>query len=62
MATDVKPICTKRDYEAALKELEILWGAKVGTADGDRLDLLATLIDAYESEYYPMDPPGPINR
>src|SRR5213082_167529 len=60
MATDVKPIRTKRDYEAALKEVERLWGAKAGTMRGDRLDVLATLIDAYEAEHYPMDPPEPI--
>jgi len=60
MATDVKPIRTKRDYEGALKEVERLWGAKMGTRDGDRLDVLATLIDVYEAEHYPMDPPDPI--
>jgi len=60
MAGEVRPIRTKRDYEAALKEVERLWGAKAGTRDGDRLDVLATLIDAYEAEHYPMDPPDPI--
>jgi HTH-type transcriptional regulator/antitoxin HigA len=56
----IKPIRTKKDYEAALAELEKLWGAKSGTAAGDRLDVLATLIDAYEAEHFPMDPPDPI--
>src|SRR6516164_3902640 len=60
MAAEVRPIRTKRDYEAALKEAERLWGAKHGTREGDRLDVLATLIDAYEAEHYPMDPPDPI--
>jgi HTH-type transcriptional regulator/antitoxin HigA len=60
MAGEIKPIRTKRDYEAALKEIERLWGTKAGTRDGDRLDVLATLIDAYETEHYPMDPPDPI--
>jgi HTH-type transcriptional regulator/antitoxin HigA len=60
MAVEVRPIRTERDYEAALKEVERLWGAKVGTREGDRLDVLATLIDAYEAEHYPMDPPDPI--
>jgi HTH-type transcriptional regulator/antitoxin HigA len=59
-ATEIKPIRTKRDYEAALAEIERLWGAKAGTSDGDRLDVLATLIDVYEAEHYPMDPPDPI--
>ena len=56
----IKPIRTKKDYEAALDELETLWGAKSGTMAGDRLDVLATLIDAYETENFPMDPPDPI--
>ena len=56
----IKPIRTKKDYEAALAELEKLWGGKSGTAAGDRLDVLATLIDAYEAEHVPMDPPDPI--
>jgi HTH-type transcriptional regulator/antitoxin HigA len=60
MAGEVRPIRNKRDYEAALKEVERIWGAKTGTRDGDRLDVLATLIDAYETEHYPMDPPDPI--
>jgi HTH-type transcriptional regulator / antitoxin HigA len=60
MAAEVRPIRTKRDHEAALKEVERLWGAKAGTPRGDRLDVLATLIDAYEAEHYPMDPPDPI--
>src|SRR5437868_8350420 len=60
MAAEVRPIRTKRDYEAALREVERLWGAKTGTSDGDHLDVLATLIDAYEAEHYPMDPPDPI--
>jgi HTH-type transcriptional regulator/antitoxin HigA len=60
MKNSVTPIRTERDYEAALKEVERLWGAKTGTPDGDRLDVLATLIEAYEDKHYPMDPPDPI--
>src|SRR5258706_10343660 len=60
MRAEVKAIRSGSDYEAELKEVERLWGAKSGTRDGDRLDVLATLIDAYESEHYPMDPPDPI--
>src|SRR6201987_6477237 len=60
MAAEVQPIRTRRDHEAALGEVERLWGAKAGTPEGDRLDVLATLIDAYEAEHYPMDPPDPI--
>ena len=58
--SDVKPIRTEADYEAALIEVERLWGAKAGTPRGDRLDVLATLIDAYETQHFPMDPPDPI--
>jgi HTH-type transcriptional regulator/antitoxin HigA len=57
---EVKPIRTEQDYAAALAEVERLWGAKAGTAEGDRLDVLATLIDAYEAEHDPIDPPDPI--
>ena len=60
MATELKPIRTEVDYEAALEEVGLLWGAKSGSAEGDRLDVLATLIDAYEAQHYPMDPPDPI--
>lgn len=56
-ATEIKPIRTKRDYEGALKEVERLWGAKSGTAEGDRLDVLATLIDVYEAEHFPRTRP-----
>ena len=44
----------------ALAEVGRLWGARSGTPEGDRLDVLATLIDAYENEHYPIDPPDPI--
>lgn len=60
MPHNVKPIRSEADYEAALADMERLWGAKAGTPDGDRLDVLATLVDAYENERYPMDPPDPI--
>jgi HTH-type transcriptional regulator/antitoxin HigA len=60
MTTELKPIRTDADHEAALAELERLWGAKTGSPKGDRLDVLATLIDAYEAERFPMDPPDPI--
>jgi HTH-type transcriptional regulator/antitoxin HigA len=58
--SDVKPIRTSKDHERAIKEVEALWGAKSGTPKGDRLDVLATLIDAWEAIHYPIDPPDPI--
>ena len=58
--SEVKPIRSEADYEKALTEVERLWGARSGTPEGDRLDVLATLIDAYESAHHPIDPPDPI--
>jgi HTH-type transcriptional regulator / antitoxin HigA len=60
MVDEIKPIRSDADYQTALAEIERLWGAKLGTSDGDRLDVLATLIDAYESEHETIDPPDPI--
>lgn len=60
MAVEVNPIRSEADHEAALAEIERLWGAKAGTQEGDRLDVLATLLDAYENEHHPIDPPDPI--
>jgi HTH-type transcriptional regulator/antitoxin HigA len=60
MTGELKPIRSKADHKKALAEVERLWGARSGTPAGDRLDVLATLIDAYEEEHYPMDPPDPI--
>ena len=60
MASNLKPIRSKADYDKALKEVERLWGARSGTSNGDRLDVLATLIDVYEAQHYPMELPDPI--
>lgn len=60
MKNELKPIRSKSDYREALAEVERLWGAKSGTPAGDRLDILATLIEAYEEEHYPFNPPDPI--
>ena len=61
MATNsIKPIRNEDDYEGALAEVAALWGARSGTPRGDRLDVLATLIDVYESQHYPIDPPDPV--
>ena len=56
----LKPIKTDADHEAALLEIERLWGATEGTADGDRLEILITLAEAYEEAHFPMDMPDPI--
>jgi HTH-type transcriptional regulator/antitoxin HigA len=60
MVSELKPIRTETDYDAAMAEVERLWGAKSGTPKGDRLDVLATLVEAYEAKHYPMDSPDPI--
>src|SRR5215475_6873580 len=61
MSAELKPIHSHAAYEKAIKDVARLWGAKSGTREGDRLDILATLIDAYEAENFPMDPPDPID-
>lgn len=57
---DVQPIRTKRDYRQALKAIEGLMMAKRGTPEGDRLDVLVTLVEAYEAKHYRLDLPDPI--
>ena len=56
----IRPIKTKADHRAALKEIERLMDAKPGTPAGDRLEVLTTLVDRYESEHEPVEPPDPI--
>lgn len=57
---NIKPIRTKADYQAALKRVEALWDAKPKTAEGDELDVLATLICSYEESHYSIPAPEPI--
>lgn len=52
---EIRPIRSETDYEAAITEIERLWGAEPGTDDGDKLDILATLVEKYESEHWPID-------
>jgi HTH-type transcriptional regulator/antitoxin HigA len=56
----IKPIRTKADHRAALKQIETLMAAEAGTAEGERLDVLATLVEAYERKHFPMDFPDPV--
>ena len=58
---EIKPIRTETDYEAALKEVEQLWGTELGTPDGDRFEVLFTLVEAYEEQHYPILPPDPVD-
>jgi len=57
---NIKPIRTKADYRAALKAVELLMGAKTRTPEGDRLDVLVTLIEGYERQHFPMDLPDAV--
>ncbi len=57
---DIRPIRTDADHEAALREIEALWGAAEGTPNGDRLDVLATLIEAYEDRRWPVQELDPV--
>lgn len=59
-AMEIKPIRTKRDYETALKDIEVLMGAKRNTPEGDKLDVLVTLVQAYEARHFPLDLPDPV--
>lgn len=56
----IAPIKSKRDYERRLKRIEALMDAKSGTNVGDELDVLTTLVEAYETKYYAICPPDPI--
>lgn len=58
---DIRPIKTEQDYNAAIKRIEELWGAKKDTQEGDELDLLVTLVEAYEIKHFPIAPPDPID-
>jgi len=57
----IKPIRTEDDYRAALLEVESLMSAQLGTPEGDRLDVLATLVDAYEARRFVMEFPDPVD-
>jgi HTH-type transcriptional regulator / antitoxin HigA len=57
---DIRPIKTEADYRATLKEIDSLMRADSGTPEGERLDLLVTLVEAYERKHYPLDLPDPV--
>ena len=61
MEIKVRPIRSEEDYEAALAEIDKLMDAVPGTRDGDRLDVLVTLVEAYEARHWPIDAPDPID-
>ena len=56
----IKPIKNEIDHEKALKRIEKLWGSKRNTPEGDEFEILCALVEKYEDEHYPIDPPDPI--
>src|SRR5258708_37365035 len=56
----IKPIKSQRDYRKALKQIDELMNAQPNTIDGDRLDVLTTLVEAWEAKHYPIEAPDPV--
>ncbi len=54
---EIKPIRSEADYQAALKEIEELMGSQPGAPEGDRMDVLVTLVEAYEAKHFPIPEP-----
>ena len=59
-SSDLKPIRTKADYKAMLAEIEGLMMARANTPEGERLDVLVTLVEAYERKHFTMEAPDPV--
>lgn len=57
---NIKPIKTNKDYEKALKRLEVIFDASANTKEGDEAEILSLLIENYENKYYPIEAPDPI--
>ena len=57
---EIKPIRTEEDYRATLREIESLMAAEAGSPEGDRLDVLVTLVEAYERKTFPRELPDPV--
>jgi HTH-type transcriptional regulator/antitoxin HigA len=57
---EIKPIRTKKDYGGTLAAIEELMDAKRNTPEGDRLEVLVTLVEAYEARHFPLDLPDPV--
>ena len=58
---EIKPIKTETDYILALKRLETIFNAEIGTSESDEADVLGLLIDDYEKKHYPIEAPDPID-
>ena len=57
---EIRPIRTQTDYQEALREIELLFDAAENTPSGDRLEILSTLVEAYEKTHFPIELPDPI--
>jgi len=57
---EIKPIRTAADHKKALREIERLWSARPGTPEHDRLEVLETLVEAWEDKHVPIPPPDPV--
>lgn len=57
---EIRPIKTDADYESALSQIDQLWDAEPGSSESDNLEILLALVEAYEKEHYPIEPPDPI--
>ena len=58
---EIRPIKTENDYNLAIQRIEKLWGAKKNRPNGDELDLLCTIVEAYEIKHFPILPPDPVD-
>jgi HTH-type transcriptional regulator/antitoxin HigA len=58
---EIRPIKTEQDYNASIRRIEVFWGAKKDTPQGDELDLLVTLVESYEMRHYPIAPSDPVD-
>ena len=61
MTAEIRPIRDDADHAAAMEEIGALWGAAPGSPEGDRLDVLVTLVEAYEAAHFPIDLPDPVD-
>ena len=57
---ELHPIKTEQDYDAALRAIEALWSAPAGSPEAEQLEILVTLVEAYEATHHPIDPPIPL--
>jgi HTH-type transcriptional regulator/antitoxin HigA len=58
---EIHPITTAQEYAAALRAIEALWEAPAGSPEAEQLEILVTLVEAYEATHHPIDPPDPID-